>query len=64
MVETRFNVQLYIVKRVDLFWLKGGWSGRSVCDPTFSSWGFGGAVSPQRGPGQSPRGKHILATIY
>ena len=28
-------------------------SGGSVCDPTFSSWGFGGAVSPQRGPGSA-----------
>ena len=28
---------------------------RSVCDPTLSSWGFGGAVSPHRGPGAEPR---------
>ena len=26
--------------------------------------GVGGAVSPQYGPGQSPEGKRILATIY
>ena len=38
--------------------------GGRRCGPTFSSWGFWGAVSPQRGPGQSPGGKHILATIY
>ena len=25
---------------------------------------LGGAVSPQRGPGQSPGGKRILETIY
>ena len=38
-----------------------GWSR-----PIFSSWGSGGAVSPQRGPGQSPGGKHniILTTIF
>ena len=28
--------------------------GGLVCNPTFPSWGSGGAVSPQRGPGQSP----------
>ena len=39
------------------------WDG-SVCDPTFSSWGLEGDVSPQRGPGQNPGGKRILATIY
>ena len=36
-----------------------GWS-RS----TFSSWGSGGAVWPQRGPGQSSGGKRILTTIF
>ena len=36
-----------------------GWSR-----PTFSSWGSGGAVRPQRGPGQSPGGKRILTTIF
>ena len=36
-----------------------------MCNPTFSSWGSGGAVSPsQRGPGQSPGGKRILAKIF
>ena len=28
---------------------------RSVCDPTLSSWGFGGAVRPPAGPGAEPR---------
>ena len=28
---------------------------RSVCDPTLSSWGFGGAVSAPAGPGAEPR---------
>ena len=36
-----------------------GWSR-----PTFSSWGSGGTVRPQRGPGQSPGGKRILTTIF
>ena len=36
-----------------------GWSR-----PTFSSWGSGDAVRPQRGPGQSPGGKRILTTIF
>ena len=31
--------------------MKGGWSGGSGCDPTFSSRGFGGAVSPPAGSG-------------
>ena len=42
-----------------------GWSS-VVCDPTFSSWGCGGHCKPppmQRGPGQSPGGKRIWATI-
>ena len=26
-----------------------------MCDPTFSSWGSGGAVSPPAGPGAEPR---------
>ena len=26
-----------------------------VCDPTFSSWGLGGAVSPSTGSGAEPR---------
>ena len=30
----------------------------------FLGGGLGGAVSPQRGPGQSPGGKRILTTIY
>ena len=28
---------------------------RSVCDPTLSSWEFGGAVSPPAGSGAEPR---------
>ena len=33
-----------------------------MCEPTFSSWRFWGALrAPQRGPGHSPRGKRILA---
>ena len=28
---------------------------RSVCDPSLSSWGFGGAISPPAGPGAEPR---------
>ena len=28
---------------------------RSVCDPTLSSWVFGGAASPPAGPGAEPR---------
>ena len=33
---------------------------RSVCDPTLSNWGFGGAVSPPAGPGLSPGSKRIF----
>ena len=40
-----------------------GVADRCVIQP-FPAGGLGGAVSPQRGPGQSPGGKHILATIY
>ena len=28
---------------------------RSVCDPSLSSWGFGGAISPPAGSGAEPR---------
>ena len=38
------------------------WDGL-VCNPTFSSWGSGGAVSPPAGSG-SPGGKRILAKIF
>ena len=36
------------------------WDGL-VCNPTFSSWGSGGAVSPPAGSGAEPGGKRILA---
>ena len=33
-------------------------------DQPFPARGLGGAVSPQRGPGQSPGSKRILTTIF
>ena len=45
-------VEMYVEERVSI-WI------RSVCDPTFSSWACGDAVSPQWGRAESRWQTHI-----
>ena len=60
MISTSLTRMMWLCQARRFVLIGGGWSGESVCNPTFFQMGVWGRCKPPSGV----RGKRILATIY